>query len=147
MANNNNNNNNNNNATVNTNKEIPMDPIQAAIDAQKELRKNKDWKLSEIAKVKKARNTELKTIDEACDKMIKDVNDPIQIAQIKLAFEAKKLEVRAAYEPQIKQLEVALEEITQGAGEVAGEKIGAVVAPVTKAVGGFWGSLKERATK
>ena len=136
------------NSNNNTQSNTPaVDFVQAAIEAQKENRKAKNWKESELSKAKKARNLELKIVDEACAETVKDLDNVIQIAQIKLAFEAKKLEIRAAHEPSIKALRIALEDITQGGGMVAGEKIGAVVAPVSKAVTGFWGSLKQRATK
>lgn len=122
-----------------------VDPIEAAILNQKLIQKDKNWKESELSKARKARNKELAVIDNACAAMIKDLDDTIQIAQIKLAFEAKKLEVRAAHEPKIAKLRVALEEVTEGAGAIAGDKVGAVVAPVTKAAKGFWASLKARA--
>ena len=122
-----------------------VDPIQAAIDAQVLIQKDKNWKESELSQAKKARNKELSTIDNACSNMTKDLTDTIQIAQIRLAFDAKKLEVRAAHEPKIKALRIALEDITAGIGSVSGEKVGAAIAPVTKAVGGFWKSLKARA--
>jgi len=122
-----------------------VDPIQAAIDAQVLIQKDKNWKESELSQAKKARNKELSTIDNACSNMTKDLTDTIQIAQIRLAFDAKKLEVRAAHEPKIKALRIALEDITQGIGSASGEKVGAAIAPVTKAIGGFWSSLKARA--
>jgi len=122
-----------------------VDPIEAAILNQKLIQKDKNWKESELSKARKARNKELAVIDNACAAMVKNLTDNIQIAQIKLAFEAKKLEIKAQYQPKIDALKVQLEEITEGAGSIAGEKIGAVVAPVSKGVKGFFSSLKERA--
>jgi len=122
-----------------------VDVIQEAINAQALIQKDKNWKEGELTKARKERNKELTLIDNACSAMVKDMSDEIQVAQIKLAFEAKKLEVRAKHEPKIKALRVQLEVITSGAGAVAGEKVGAVIAPITKGLTGFWSSLKARA--
>jgi len=122
-----------------------VDVIEQAIQNQKLIQENKNWKKSEISKAKKAMNDELTLIDNACDNMTKDITDAIQNAQIRLAFEAKKLDVRAAHMPNIEALKIQLEDITAGIGSVAGEKVGATIAPVTKGLGSFWDSLKARA--
>ena len=140
------NNNTNTNANVNTNEENVMkDPIQALIDAQREKQKNKDWKLSEIAKIKKEMNKELDIIDNACREATKNLTNDIERKQIELAFEAKKLEVKQQFQPKIERLKVDLETISEAVSTVAGEKIGAFVAPATKGVKGFWDSFKSRA--
>jgi len=129
----------------NSNNNTQVDVIEQAIQNQKLIQENKDWKKSEISKAKKELNDELTLIQNACDNTTKDMTDAIQIAQVSLAFQAKKLEKRAELQPNIDALRVQLETITAGAGAVAGDKLGATIAPVTKGLSSFWGSLKARA--
>jgi len=135
-----------NNSNNNSNQETIMnDPIQAMIDAQRDVQKNKDWKMSEISKLKKELAKELDIINNACRTAVKNISSEIERKQIELLFEQKKLEVREQYEPKIEALKIDLETAGEAFGTLAGDKVGAFVAPATKTVTGFFGTALKRA--
>ena len=134
-----------NQTNANLNKETEMDEIQKLIEQQREIQKSKDWKLSEIDKLKKELNKELEIIDNACRAAVKNINDEITRKQLELAFESKKLEVKSRFEPQIKALKIDIEAVAEAGSQIVGEKVGEFIAPVTKAGVGFFGSLAKRA--
>jgi len=144
MANHNNAQNNTNN-NVNTNKEVTMDPIQQIIEEQRKIQKNKDWKLSEMSKIKKELAKEIDIIDNACKAATKNISNEIERKQLELLFEQKKLEVKEQFQPKIDALKIDLEVAGEALGTLAGDKIGAFVAPATKTVSGFFGTALKRA--
>lgn len=111
------------------------DDVAQAVIAQDKLQKSdKDWKKEEIAKLKEERNKHLATIDNACDKAKEGIASNVVKEGINLQYAISKNKVKAHYEPLIKVLEVDMEVVAEVGGSVVGEKIGAFVAPATKAV-------------
>ncbi|RLC31506.1 MAG: hypothetical protein DRH37_02905 [Deltaproteobacteria bacterium] len=119
--------------------------VENAITVQRELQKNKDWALSEVAKLKKSMSKKIDIINNAYNNIARDIDDAIALKQLRNAFDAKIIEVEAEYKPKIKEYSIKLEELGMGVGGYAGDKIGATVAPVTKAASSFWSEFKKRA--
>jgi len=134
-------NHNNNNSSAQT----AVDNIQALIDAQKDVQKNKNWKQSELSKAKAELKKELDVIDNACRATVKQISDPILKKQTEILFEQKKLEMKAQHAPKIERLKIDVEAIAEAGSVVAGEKVGEIIAPLTKAGVGFFGTLAKRA--
>ena len=115
-----------------------------AIDEQTKLETSKDWKTSEIKKLRKHQAKLIKTINNAFIKESKDLTDEIAIKSMRLGFDSKILQIEAQFAPQITALKVSLELAGEAIGGVAGEKFGATVAPVTKTVGNFLSTFGRR---
>jgi len=119
--------------------------LSRRIEAKKIAMKNKDYKLSELQKLNKAKDLEIKALRELCKDDTKDLTDSYEIKGIEHLYDGYILEVEAKYAPTIKALKIDLEQAGEAFGIVAGEKVGATIAPVTKTVGGFFGTLAKRA--
>ena len=115
------------------------------IEAKKQEMARKDYKKSELAKLTDAKNKEIKALRELAKDDCKDLDDSYEIAGINHLYDGYILEVEAKYAPAIKALKLDLEVAGEALGTTGGEKIGAVIAPVTKTVGSFFGTLAKRA--
>lgn len=121
------------------------DFVTNAIETERKIRSEKDWKLSERAKLIKKRDNEIDLINGAFKRQTAEIDDAISVKQIRLGFDAKILEVQALYNPQIEALTTSIEEIAEvgsALGAIGGTAVGKTIAPVTKTVGSFFGSLK-----
>jgi len=111
------------------------DEVAKAVVAQDKLQKSdKDWRKDEIAKLREERNKHLATIDNACDEAKKDITDNLVKENINLQYAISKNKVKSHYEKLIEPLKVDAEIIGEIGGMAIGEKAGAFVAPVTKAI-------------
>jgi hypothetical protein len=122
-----------------------QDETAKAIVAQAQLQKtDSDWKKDQIQKLKEERNSHLATIDAACDKAKEGVTDNLVKESINLQYAISKNKVKAHYAPLIEALQVDAETVGEVGGTVIGEKVGAFVAPATKAVANTVNSFMKR---
>lgn len=121
------------------------DAVAKAVIAQDKLEKSdKDWRKEEITRLKEERNKHLATIDNACEKAKEGITNNLVKENINLQYAISKNKVKAHYAELIKPLQVNAEVVGAVGGTVVGEKVGAFVAPATKAVANTVNSFMER---
>jgi hypothetical protein len=122
------------------------DVIKNATDNAKTQIANKTAGKSERKLLTEQIRKERKLIDTARENALEMVgDDELDILEVKNHYVLEYAKLKMSYKTEAKKLGVDLEILFPAFAQVGGEKIGKAIAPVTKSVQGFFGSLKRSA--